>query len=192
MRRNKESDSFIIGWRDNRFITRDDDSGSRRSQWSSSRRPSYGVEIKSLDSSNEYADRLPIVVRIAERGWFDGASVALLNDSTGYSPTRRPAMPVVLDFAIDSMPVVATSGCPVDRRRSACRSSHASCRNVSGIYRSGYVCRCLDGYQGNPYLSGGCQDIDEYKLPGMCFGECTKTGGGHLCWCPHGAQGDRA
>ncbi|KAE8787654.1 wall-associated kinase-like 1 [Hordeum vulgare] len=157
-------------------------------------RPSYGVEIKSLDSSNEYADRLPIAVRIAERGWFDGASVALLNDSTGYSPTRRPAVPVVLDFAIDSMPVVvpgvATSGCLVDTRRSACRSSHASCRNVSGIYRSGYVCRCLDGYQGNPYLSGGCQDIDECKLPGMCFGQCTNTGGGHLCRCPHGAQGD--
>ncbi|KAM3296636.1 hypothetical protein ACQJBY_038801 [Aegilops geniculata] len=157
-------------------------------------RPSYRVEIKSLDSSNEHADRLPIAVRIAERGWFDGASAALLNDSPGYSPSRRPAVPVVLEFAVDSKPVVlpgvATSGCPVDARRSACRSSHASCRNVSGNYRSGYVCRCLDGYQGNPYLAGGCQDVNECTLPGMCFGECTNTAGGHLCRCPRGAHGD--
>nr|BAK03639.1 predicted protein [Hordeum vulgare subsp. vulgare] len=157
-------------------------------------RPSYRVEIKSLDSTNEYAGRLPVAVRIAERGWFDGASAALLNDSAGYSPTRRPAVPVVLDFAVDSKPVVlpgvATSGCPVDARRSACRSSHASCRNVSGNYRSGYVCRCQDGYHGNPYITDGCQDIDECALPGMCFGECTNTAGGHLCRCPRGAQGD--
>ncbi|SPT15797.1 unnamed protein product [Triticum aestivum] len=157
-------------------------------------RPSYDVEMRSLDASNEYADRLPIAVRIAERGWFEGASTTLLNDSTGYSPSRQPAVPVVLDFAVDSKPVVlpgvATSGCPVDARRSACQSSHASCHNVSGMYRSGYVCRCLDGYQGNPYLTGGCQDIDECALPGMCFGECTNTAGGHLCRCPRGAQGD--
>ncbi|VAI53717.1 wall-associated receptor kinase 2 [Triticum aestivum] len=157
-------------------------------------RPSYRVEIKSLDSSNEHADRLPIAVRIAERGWFDGASAALLNDSPGYSHSRRPAVPVVLEFAVDSRPVVlpgvATSGCPVDARRSACQSGHASCHNVSGNYRSGYVCRCLDGYQGNPYLAGGCQDVDECTLPGLCFGECTNTAGGHLCRCPRGAHGD--
>uniref|UniRef100_A0A453AD88 Protein kinase domain-containing protein n=2 Tax=Aegilops tauschii TaxID=37682 RepID=A0A453AD88_AEGTS len=157
-------------------------------------RPSYGVEMKSLDSRNEYAHRLPIAVRIAERGWFESAYAVLLNDSPGYSPSRRPAVPVVLDFAVDSKPVMlpgmATSGCPVDARRSACQSSHASCRNVSGKYRSGYVCRCLDGYRGNPYLAGGCKDVDECALPGMCFGECINTAGGHLCRCQRGAHGD--
>ncbi|CAM0906624.1 unnamed protein product [Alopecurus aequalis] len=157
-------------------------------------RPSYGVQFKWLESSNEYSDRLPIVVRVAERGWFDAASAALLNDTTGYSASRRPAVPVVLEFVVDSKPVdqpgLATSGCPKDAARSACRTSLGSCRNVTGNYRSGYVCQCQDGYQGNPYLAGGCKDVDECALPGMCSGECTNTLGGYLCRCPRGTRGD--
>jgi hypothetical protein len=154
-------------------------------------RPSYGVQFKYLDWSHEHDDKLPIAVRIAERGWFDAA---LLNDSTGYAPSRRPAAPVVLEFAVDSNPVVlpgvATSGCPKDMARSACRSSLSSCHNVTGNYRSGYVCRCHDGYQGNPYLAGGCKDVDECALPGICSGQCTNTAGGYLCRCPRGTSGD--
>uniref|UniRef100_A0ACD5V156 Uncharacterized protein n=1 Tax=Avena sativa TaxID=4498 RepID=A0ACD5V156_AVESA len=154
-------------------------------------RPSYGVQFKWLDSSHEHDDKLPIAVRIAERGWFDAA---LLGDSPGYSPSRRPAGPLVLEFAVDSKPVVlpgvATSGCPEDAARSACRSTHSSCHNITGNYRSGYVCRCQDGYQGNPYLAGGCQDVDECALPGMCAGECTNTVGGYMCRCPRGTRGD--
>jgi hypothetical protein len=129
-----------------------------------------------------------------QTGWFDSASAALLNDSTGYAPSRRPAPPVVLEFAVDSnpmvMPGVATSGCPKDMARSACRSSLSSCHNVTGNYRSGYVCRCHDGYQGNPYLAGGCKDVDECALPGICSGQCTNTAGGYLCRCPRGTSGD--
>uniref|UniRef100_A0A453MXT0 EGF-like domain-containing protein n=1 Tax=Aegilops tauschii subsp. strangulata TaxID=200361 RepID=A0A453MXT0_AEGTS len=107
---------------------------------------------------------------------------------------RERAVPAVLEFVVDSKPVVlpgvATSGCPVDARRSACRSSHASCRNVSGNYRSGYVCRCLDGYQGNPYLAGGCQDIDEFKCRHWSWQWSSPSN--HGTWCYLGDPKDEA
>ncbi|KAL3741334.1 hypothetical protein ACJRO7_016897 [Eucalyptus globulus] len=53
----------------------------------------------------------------------------------------------------------------------------------------GYRCFCQHGYKGNPYLSRGCQDIDECEdrekntCPGKCHnlpGSYTCDGGGHL------------
>uniref|UniRef100_A0ACD5ZSR3 Uncharacterized protein n=1 Tax=Avena sativa TaxID=4498 RepID=A0ACD5ZSR3_AVESA len=156
-------------------------------------RPAYGVRFRWLDEDHEYDRKLPIAVRVAERGWFDNASAALLDYST-IDSSPGTAVPVVLEFALDSKPVLtpgeATSACPEDAARSACRSSLSSCHNVSGNYRSGYMCRCDDGYHGNPYLAGGCQDIDECALPGMCSGECTNTAGGYICRCPRGARGN--
>ncbi|XBI23526.1 hypothetical protein VPH35_048748 [Triticum aestivum] len=155
--------------------------------------PSYGVRFTWQDPNHESDSKLPVAVRVAERGWLDSASTMLLNYSSGDSSCRMP-IPVVLGFALDSKPVVlqgvATSGCPKDVSRSACRSSLGSCRNVTGHYRSGYVCHCHDGYQGNPYIVGGCQDIDGCALPVSCYGECTNTDGGYLCRCPSGARGD--
>nr|CAB3488962.1 unnamed protein product [Digitaria exilis] len=55
--------------------------------------------------------------------------------------------------------------CPRDLGSSACHSSYSTCQATSGQYKqqtnatTGYVCRCHDGYQGNPYLSDGCQGM---------------------------------
>ncbi|ERN11490.1 wall-associated receptor kinase 2 [Amborella trichopoda] len=59
----------------------------------------------------------------------------------------------------------------------------------------GYVCRCIRGYEGNPYLSGGCQDINECLSRGpdyKCFQEatCENIGGNYSCICPKGHRGD--
>ncbi|XBI43696.1 hypothetical protein VPH35_108433 [Triticum aestivum] len=148
-------------------------------------RPSYGVEFKWVDPNHEKDGELPASVRIAERGWFEGVSAALLNTSLT-DTSSRTAIPVVLEWAVESRPLpqpqdtLGTSGCPQDKARSACRSSLSSCLNVTGNYRTGYVCRCEDGYQGNPYLADGCQDVDE----------CTNTAGGYICQCPSGARGN--
>nr|CAB3449687.1 unnamed protein product [Digitaria exilis] len=148
-------------------------------------RPTYGVQYRNLDESHELDGEVPTAVRIAERGWFDGVVAARMLNKSLSDATARTAVPVVLEWAVASTPVVVpgvapdsgNSSCPVDAAKSACRSSHSSCHNVTGNYRSGYVCRCWEGYAGNPYLAGGCQDIDECAMPGKCFGACVNTAG---------------
>ncbi|KAF8656294.1 hypothetical protein HU200_060769 [Digitaria exilis] len=130
-------------------------------------RPTYGVQYRNLDESHELDGEVPTAVRIAERGWFDGVVAARMLNKSLSDATARTAVPVVLEWAVASTPVVVpgvapdsgNSSCPVDAAKSACRSSHSSCHNVTGNYRSGYVCRCWEGYAGNPYLAGGCQGL---------------------------------
>ncbi|KAI5331659.1 hypothetical protein L3X38_021785 [Prunus dulcis] len=60
---------------------------------------------------------------------------------------------------------------------------------VNPIHRSGYVCKCKKGYEGNPYHPNGCQDIDECSLPNInpCTnGTCSNLPGSHTCLCPTG------
>ncbi|KAF8024955.1 hypothetical protein BT93_F1952 [Corymbia citriodora subsp. variegata] len=56
----------------------------------------------------------------------------------------------------------------------------------------GYKCSCKVGYRGNPYLTNGCQDIDECadrkKYP--CEGKCLNVDGSYECFCPMGYHGD--
>ncbi|KAJ0519747.1 putative protein kinase RLK-Pelle-WAK family [Helianthus annuus] len=55
----------------------------------------------------------------------------------------------------------------------------------------GYNCRCAHGYQGNPYLPGGCQDINECEGPNkVCRYGCVNTDGNYTCPCPKGTHGD--
>ncbi|KAF8701832.1 hypothetical protein HU200_033154 [Digitaria exilis] len=59
-------------------------------------------------------------------------------------------------------------------------------RSVCAARNLGYTCQCQDGYDGNPYLADGCQDINECEQPEDhgCFGECINTIGGYKCQCP--------
>uniref|UniRef100_A0A0D9XGS6 Protein kinase domain-containing protein n=1 Tax=Leersia perrieri TaxID=77586 RepID=A0A0D9XGS6_9ORYZ len=162
-------------------------------------RPNYGVLLKRIDESLELDGEVPTSVRVAERGWFDGVANELLSRTRTDTSFHKP-VPVVLEWAVASTRVVlpgmtpGNSSCPKDVGKSACRSSHSYCRNVTGNYRTGYVCRCEKGYDGNPYVvgGGGCQDINECERAeeNGCFGECSNTPGGFLCRCPDGARGN--
>ncbi|KAI3971731.1 hypothetical protein MKW92_002918 [Papaver armeniacum] len=60
------------------------------------------------------------------------------------------------------------------------------------VNNPGYQCFCNEGYEGNPYLKPGCQDINECKDEHInrCTNICTNTIGSYNCSCPDGISGD--
>ncbi|XP_015635900.1 wall-associated receptor kinase 4 isoform X4 [Oryza sativa Japonica Group] len=74
----------------------------------------------------------------------------------------------------------------------ACVSINSTCLGVNSTDGYiGYRCKCLPGFQGNPYVQNGCQDIDECNTPGICKGVCHNTIGNYYCTdCPYKTQYD--
>ncbi|KAL6654794.1 hypothetical protein ACP70R_008259 [Stipagrostis hirtigluma subsp. patula] len=164
--------------------------------------PSYGVWFIKVDPTNYVHKRLQNLVLIAEQGWFENVLCDIvywiLDGLLHPSPPDLSRIPVMLEWAFNSTPPANfgladyTSGCPADGVSSACKSRHSLCINMSSPFRSGYACQCSQGYHGNPYLTDGCQDIDECADPDHypCYGECTNMPGTYECRCPRGSHGN--
>ncbi|PQQ07379.1 hypothetical protein Pyn_32127 [Prunus yedoensis var. nudiflora] len=93
-------------------------------------------------------------------------------------------VPMILNWAIG----VEEDPCDEAQKRQdyVCKGN-STC--VNPINRSGYICKCKEGYEGNPYHPNGCQDIDECSLPNInpCTnGTCSNLPGSHTCLCPTG------
>ncbi|KAJ6730551.1 WALL-ASSOCIATED RECEPTOR KINASE 2-LIKE ISOFORM X2 [Salix viminalis] len=96
-------------------------------------------------------------------------------------------LPMVVDWSIgkNSCAEVKKSG-----MYNACQGNSTCYDPDNG---NGYLCRCLDGYRGNPYLPNGCLDIDECTdaiVKHNCTHRCTNSVGNYTCSCPKGYQGD--
>ncbi|CAK9313554.1 unnamed protein product [Citrullus colocynthis] len=92
----------------------------------------------------------------------------------------------VLDWAISNTTCVTAQ----KKTNCICGSNSTKVDLLDG--RSQYRCQCLEGFEGNPYLPQGCQDIDECKDERLhdCRFECVNTIGSYTCNCPKDFKGD--
>ncbi|WOL15941.1 wall-associated receptor kinase-like 16 [Canna indica] len=121
---------------------------------------------------------------VVEQDWYNFTSADLMFGHL--NSTNQKGVPTVLDWAIGNQT------CEEARRNStsyACVDKNSECLNSTN--GPGYRCNCSRGYEGNPYLSNGCRDIDECEGPldqYPCYGICRNTPGNYTCSCPRGKQ----
>ncbi|CAI9106411.1 OLC1v1005560C1 [Oldenlandia corymbosa var. corymbosa] len=96
------------------------------------------------------------------------------------------SLPLVLDWAIGNLSCLEAQKAD----DYACQANSYCIDAETGF--GGYRCSCKQGYEGYPYLSPGCQDINECADPNthVCEKICNNTPGGYNCSCPEGYVGD--
>ncbi|CAO2153044.1 unnamed protein product [Urochloa humidicola] len=144
------------------------------------------LQIRSLYSATQagvmrmpWDDRL-LQVHLVEEGHID----SVIFDAYGERP-------LILSWGLTWGPIPSTLPdmmCTDDVRRNLCKSEHSLC---IPLFSQARVCQCKDGFYGNPYLAGGCQDINECKLPSednVCrSSQCVNTLGSFYCECLPGS-----
>ncbi|KAJ1404803.1 Serine/threonine-protein kinase, active site [Sesbania bispinosa] len=98
---------------------------------------------------------------------------------------EKESVPLVLDWAVGNQRCKEAQYLS----RYACKAKNSVCHDsTNGI---GYICKCKDGFMGNPYLHHGCQDVNECnRKPSPCSRICRNVAGTYKCLCPKGYEGD--
>ncbi|CAO2043026.1 unnamed protein product [Urochloa humidicola] len=109
--------------------------------------------------------------------------------TTEFNDTNSGQVPVVMDWAIRNGTMsLSCDEAELNKTGTyACLSSKSVC--VDSRNGPGYLCNCSEGYEGNPYLPGGCQDVDECnRSPCPSGGVCHNTEGAYWCSCRAGRK----
>ncbi|KAJ0715278.1 putative protein kinase RLK-Pelle-WAK family [Helianthus annuus] len=113
-----------------------------------------------------------------EEGKFNFSTTNLVN----FGSVRE--MPMLLDWGIGNL----TCDKAKDTNNFLCKGTSKCDQDYGG---PGYRCRCLEGYEGNPYVADGCKNINECERGSDdCEHECADTAGNYTCTCPKGYSGD--
>ncbi|CAI9263657.1 unnamed protein product [Lactuca saligna] len=118
---------------------------------------------------------------LGEEDSFQFGGARDLYNATEFYDRTIASVPVVVDWVIGG--------------NSSCAQANTECKGnsfCSDADIGGYRCSCNKGYEGNPYLDPGCQDIDECsdKNNFPCYGNCDNTPGSYNCTCLPGNTGD--
>ncbi|OIT32886.1 PREDICTED: wall-associated receptor kinase 2-like [Nicotiana attenuata] len=122
---------------------------------------------------------------LGEASRFEFRGVQDLTD-VNFAKKIMDNVPIVLDWAIGNL----TCGEAQKRDDYACLENSMCVDSDTGV--GGYRCNCNSGYEGNPYIGSGCQDIDECADPNAnsCENICINIPGSYNCSCPEGYTGD--
>ncbi|KAK2665255.1 hypothetical protein Ddye_003829 [Dipteronia dyeriana] len=104
-----------------------------------------------------------------------------------WNPGNSKAVPVVLDWGIHNSSLrrlnitTSTSHCNVFTNATFANKSSSTSTTASNSLV--HQCNCKGGFQGNPYLLHGCQDIDECKNTSICSPKttCRNVIGSYKC-----------
>ncbi|KAK8671391.1 hypothetical protein V6N13_037987 [Hibiscus sabdariffa] len=113
----------------------------------------------------------------------DGAYNFSFSDLSDTNFNKRE-FPLIFDWSIGTQNCTEAQR---DTQNYACKGNSAC---IDPDNNAGYLCKCVDGFQGNPYL--GCQDINECETLKPCSvrATCHNTPGSYSCSCPTGFEGD--
>ncbi|XVF37027.1 hypothetical protein REPUB_Repub19eG0110200 [Reevesia pubescens] len=143
---------------------------------------SYDISVGSYENhTNVLLDNPCSYAFVAEESAYNFSNL----DLRGFD-LQNKEFPIILDWTIGN---ISCNEAKKDTKNFACKEN-SECVDSENTSDSGYIYKCSDGYEGNPYLSNGCQDIDECETLNPCNGTCHNLLGSYNCSCLKGFAGD--